>query len=98
MNVRRAIVAAYHQRSKHALQRYAAGPQTLDWDSQPDPFRRFDGAPLTWLPLAAARLAPTWDDLFVPGRIAPAACACQASQPPIRSHTWAKPKSANICA
>jgi len=73
MNVRRAIVAAYHQRSKHALQRYAAGPQTLDWDSQPDPFRRFDGAPLTWLPLAAARLAPTWDDLFVPGRIAPAA-------------------------
>ena len=35
----------YHQRTWHHLDRYAAGPQTLDWDAQPDPFRRYDGCP-----------------------------------------------------
>ncbi len=43
-------VYAYHQRSKHQLQRYAAGPDGLDWDSQPNPFRQFQGTqkiPLT---------------------------------------------------
>ena len=36
---------AYHQHSKHHPQRYAPGPGGLDWASQPDPFRRFAGAP-----------------------------------------------------
>ena len=64
-------VRAYHHRTKHQLQRYAAGPETLDWDAQPDPFRRWAGAPLTPLPLVADRIAAAWDDLFVPGRITP---------------------------
>lgn len=34
-----ALVFAYHERSKHRLDRYAAGPAALDWDAQPDPFR-----------------------------------------------------------
>ena len=50
---RLAQVHSYHERTKHRLERYAAGPQTLDWDAQPDPFRRYLGAPLTPLPLAA---------------------------------------------
>ncbi|TXT35986.1 MAG: hypothetical protein FD135_4582, partial [Comamonadaceae bacterium] len=32
-----ATVQAYHERTKHRLQAYAAGPDTLDWDAQPDP-------------------------------------------------------------
>lgn len=63
-----ATVRAYHQRSKHRLERYAAGPETLDWDAQPDPFRRYAGAPLTALPLAASDPATPWADLFAPGR------------------------------
>jgi SagB-type dehydrogenase family enzyme len=67
-----ATVRAYHQRSKHAFGRYAASPGHLDWDTQPDPFRRFLGAPETALPLAAARQSVLYTDLFVPGKIAPA--------------------------
>jgi len=39
------IALAYHGRTKHNLKRYAAGPETLDWDTQPNPFREFAGAP-----------------------------------------------------
>jgi SagB-type dehydrogenase family enzyme len=44
-------IRAYHERTKHRLGAYARGPEYLDWDSQPDPFRRFSGAPLISLPL-----------------------------------------------
>ncbi len=43
-------VLDYHQRTKHHLDRYAAGPGTLDWDAQPDPFRHWAGAPALALP------------------------------------------------
>ena len=56
-------VRAYHERTKHHLQRYAAGPDTLDWDAQPDPFRRWAGAPLVPLPLVADSLRTTWAEL-----------------------------------
>lgn len=41
----------YHQSTKHHLNGYARGPEYLDWDNQPDPFRRFHGSPLIDLPL-----------------------------------------------
>ncbi|MEW8563418.1 MAG: nitroreductase family protein [Candidatus Thiodiazotropha sp.] len=44
-------IRAYHQRTKHQLGAYARGPEYLDWENQPDPFRRFSGAPLNSLPL-----------------------------------------------
>ncbi|MDO8252700.1 MAG: nitroreductase family protein [Rhodoferax sp.] len=66
-----AVAQSYHERTKHRLSGYAAGPDTLDWDAQPDPFRRYVGAPLTALPLKADELATPWADLFEPGRIAP---------------------------
>ncbi|MES9835141.1 MAG: SagB/ThcOx family dehydrogenase [Candidatus Thiodiazotropha sp.] len=44
-------IRAYHERTKHHLNGYARGPEYLDWDSQPDPFRRFSSAPLISLPL-----------------------------------------------
>ena len=46
----------YHERSKHRLDRYAAGPGRLDWANQPDPFRRYAGAAAISLPLAADAL------------------------------------------
>ena len=67
------VALAYHQRTKHSLNGYAAGPDTLDWDAQPDPFRRYVGAPLTALPLKADSVTTGWADLFAPGRIAPRA-------------------------
>ena len=63
-------VNAYHQRTKHSLQRYAAGPGTLDWDAQPNPFRHFAGAEQFPLPLLAQHLAKvTYTDLYSAGRI-----------------------------
>jgi len=65
-------VRAYHQRSKHAFGRYAASPGFLDWETQPDPFRRFAGAPLMRLPLVAESLNTGYADLFEPAKIAAA--------------------------
>ncbi len=69
MNERAAAVLAYHERSKHRLDRYAPGPDGLDWANQPDPFRRFAGAPRLALPHAADALATRYGDLRcgVPG-------------------------------
>ncbi|MFZ3035957.1 MAG: hypothetical protein WA112_01575 [Rugosibacter sp.] len=41
-----AQILAYHERTKHRPERYAAGPEALDWDAQPSPFREFAGAGL----------------------------------------------------
>jgi SagB-type dehydrogenase family enzyme len=46
-------VRAYHERTKHRFERYAAGPETLDWDSPPAPFRRFEGTRARSLPRVA---------------------------------------------
>ncbi|MEJ2608995.1 MAG: SagB/ThcOx family dehydrogenase [Candidatus Thiodiazotropha sp.] len=43
-------VHAYHNQTKHRFGKYAAGPDFLDWDQQPDPFRRFAPAELIPLP------------------------------------------------
>jgi SagB-type dehydrogenase family enzyme len=43
---------AYHQRTKHGFGGFAASPDTLDWDSQPNPFREFLGAERVDLDLA----------------------------------------------
>jgi SagB-type dehydrogenase family enzyme len=61
-------VLAYHQRSKHHLRRFAPSPGYLDWATQPDPFRRYAGAPRIELPLAAG-LDASWDDALRPGSV-----------------------------
>lgn len=68
-SARSAIALAYHERTKHHLKAFAAGPETLDWDAQPSPFRRFKGAPVESLPLSADRVGARWSDLFLPGAI-----------------------------
>lgn len=45
------IVKHYHAHSKHSFYGYAPGPETLDWDGQPNPFRSFEGSFSIPLPL-----------------------------------------------
>ena len=68
-------VLRYHEQTKHHFFRYARGPGGLDWANQPDPFRRYAGAPLVQLPLLAADEAPLYEDLYRPGAIAAAPLA-----------------------
>ena len=66
------VVAAYHERTKHHYHRYAASLGYLDWAKQPDPFRRYDGAPLVRLPLPEeGRALPFWQ-LYVADKVVPA--------------------------
>ncbi|MEO1765968.1 nitroreductase family protein [Thiobacter aerophilum] len=66
------IVLGYHARSKHHLQRYAAGPRGLDWATQPDPFRHFIGAPRVELPLLApGHPATTWAESLKASGLSP---------------------------
>lgn len=60
----------YHQQTKHHRHRYARSLGYLDWATQPDPFRTFQGAPVIELPLLADRLPTRYDDLFQPGAVA----------------------------
>jgi SagB-type dehydrogenase family enzyme len=39
------VIHRYHDATKHAFDRFARSLGYLDWASQPDPFRSFDGAP-----------------------------------------------------
>jgi len=66
------VVVAYHERTKHHYHRFSASVGYLDWANQPDPFRRYDGAPLVRLPLPdEGRAVPYWQ-LFVADNILPA--------------------------
>ena len=63
-------VLRYHERTKHHFNRFAPGPGGLDWANQPDPFRRYAGAPLTRLPLLApdeAPLSPAYESVYARG-------------------------------
>lgn len=44
-------VYLYHDETKHRLHRYARSLGYLDWATQPNPFRTWDGAPQVLLPL-----------------------------------------------
>jgi SagB-type dehydrogenase family enzyme len=62
-------ILAYHQRTKHHLKRYAAGPETLDWSAQPNPFREFAGARRIALPHVTERLTAPYAALHRPGAL-----------------------------
>ena len=61
----------YHQRTKHHLDRYAAGPSNLDWDAQPDPFRHWLGTRHYALPRGAEGIAVPWSALSATRPAAP---------------------------
>ncbi|MGZ6030117.1 MAG: SagB/ThcOx family dehydrogenase, partial [Myxococcaceae bacterium] len=58
--------------TKHHFHRFAASLGYMDWATQPDPFRRYDGAALLRLPLPKeGRELPYWQ-LYVAGSVTPA--------------------------
>ncbi len=67
------ITLAYHARTKHRLERYAASPETLDWDMQPNPFREFEGCARIALPLAATQPGTCLADIYSCNRVQPVA-------------------------
>ncbi len=65
-------VLRYHERTKHQFNRYARSAGTLDWVNQPNPFRRYEGAPLTQLPILGVGeepLSPLYEDLYRRGSV-----------------------------
>ena len=66
-------VIRYHVQTKHHFNRYARALGYLDWANQPDPFRRFEGAPLVSLPLLTPDkdpVSPSYDAIYQPGTVA----------------------------
>jgi SagB-type dehydrogenase family enzyme len=63
------IALSYHQQTKHHLDRYARSLGYLDWATQPNPFRTFEGTRRVDLPLAADGLHTPFADLFTPAAI-----------------------------
>ena len=53
------VILDYHSRTKHHLHRFAASLGYLDWASQPNPFRTFEGAKTVDLPLSARGISST---------------------------------------
>src|SRR5688500_4917065 len=60
-------VLDYPRRTVHHPHRYARSLGYMDWDTQPDPFRRFEGAPRHALPLAPAGPEPRYEPAFREG-------------------------------
>src|SRR5664280_1494472 len=60
-------ILAYHRRTKHHFQRFAASPGYLDWATQPDPFRRYPEADLVQLLLPKPGCPLPYWQLYVPG-------------------------------
>ena len=57
-------IVAYHDRTKHHPERYAKGPEDLDWANQPDPFRQIQRRTTFRLPLAGPDETPSAAVLF----------------------------------
>lgn len=65
-------VMGYHQATKHHFYRYAKSPGYMDWANQPNPFRRYEGARLSRLPLLGPDdepTSPSYDAIFHRGRV-----------------------------
>lgn len=58
------VVMEYHRTTKHHFNRYARGPGFMDWATQPDPFRRYQGAPLIPLERMPRENTPAYDFVF----------------------------------
>lgn len=62
-------IVAYHERTKHHPGRFARSLGHLDWATQPDPFRTYDGAQAIRLEEVPPAEAPTFDELYAPARL-----------------------------
>ena len=66
-------IRAYHDATRHHFRAYARGPHGLDWETQPDPFRRYAGAPLVALDHAPIEEGPGYGAAFGAEPVPPAA-------------------------
>nr|VFJ47595.1 MAG: SagB-type dehydrogenase domain-containing protein [Candidatus Kentron sp. DK] len=67
-------ITRYHEATKHHPHRYARSLGYMDWATQPDPFRRFSGAPRVALPppkVEEDHRDIRYEDVFVPGKVSP---------------------------
>jgi len=62
-------VVSYHHRTKHRLNGYAKGPETIDWEAQPNPFRHYAGASTVLLPFNADNCDLPFTALYSPEQI-----------------------------
>ncbi len=62
-------VLVYHQATKHHFGRFAKGPGRLDWATQPDPFRRYDGAMVLSLDRSPTSESPAYEQIFFTGGV-----------------------------
>jgi len=69
MNKQAETVLNYHNRTKHRLERYAKGPESIDWEDQPNQFRHFSGCEIVTLPKPGTELEPLFVDLDCPAII-----------------------------
>lgn len=60
MNKALQTVFEYHETTKHAQQRYARSLGYMDWATQPDPFRKYNGASSIELPIAMENATPPY--------------------------------------
>lgn len=63
------IVQGYHAATKHHANRYARSPGYLDWATQPDPFRRYAGAPRVLFPFRDTDESAPYEEIYEPGRV-----------------------------
>ncbi|MCE9594855.1 MAG: nitroreductase family protein [Planctomycetes bacterium] len=66
-----AVVRAYHAATCHDFGRFATGPLELDWETQPDPFRRYAGAEVLQLARPEPTVEPRYEPAFHRGSVAP---------------------------
>lgn len=64
-------VMRYHQATKHHPMRYARGPAGLNWDTQPNPFRRYEGTEVLALHRGEPRRPVEFDSITREGRVDP---------------------------
>lgn len=57
-------IREYHRRTQHRPDAYAKGPESIDWDAQPDPFRSYEGCDIIALPLGALNTSTQWHQLW----------------------------------
>ena len=57
-------IREYHQRTKHRPEAYAKGPESIDWEAQPEPFRSYEGCDIVALPLGALNTPTQWHQLW----------------------------------
>lgn len=60
MNKNLQVVFNYHEQTKHSQQRYARSLGYMDWSTQPNPFRNYNGAQTIQLPLAIENTTPPY--------------------------------------